>query len=194
MRRLTLVVFLALSFTAGCGLLADSNGESKQLPGPAWTGESNEGMSQAEAEAFTNFALYWWGPSFAGFNLQAILGTPDQVTFIYGRCTIPRGRDGGCASPLTIMVQPLCALAPQVARGAYPGPEETLRDGALVFRRDIPERHEATAMFWTGDAMVRVHVGRAPQLFEEALEAIRGLNRPIGVGDALPAPEFERCS
>jgi hypothetical protein len=92
------------------------------------------------------------------------------------------------------MVQPLCALAPQVARGAYPGPEETLRDGALVFRRDIPERHEATAMFWTGDAMVRVHVGRAPQLFEEALEAIRGLNRPIGVGDALPAPEFERCS
>jgi len=81
MRRLTLVLLLILSLVASCGLLPNSGSESKQLPGSEWDGQGREGMSQAEAEAFTDFDLYWWGPSFVGFNLQAILSTPNQVTF-----------------------------------------------------------------------------------------------------------------
>lgn len=92
-----------------------------------------------------------------------------------------------------IMIQHLCALAPQVARQAYPEPDGTLRDGALLFRRYIPERGEATAMFWTGDAVVRVSVGAAPLQFEDSLQALHGLNHSIRAGEPLSLPDFERC-
>jgi len=191
-RLLAAAVAISLLLSA-CGVLV-SEGESKQLAGPAWTGQGKDGMSQAEAEAFRDFALYWWGPEFAGFNLQTILKSSGQVTLLYGTCTIPRGRDGGCAVPLQIMIQPLCALAPQVARQAYPEPDGTLREGALLMRRYIPERSEATATFWTGDAVVRVSVGAAPVQFDEALGALQGLNSPIGPAASLPAPDFQRCA
>ncbi len=192
MKRLAVAVASSLLLGA-CGFIA-GDGESKQLPGPPWAGQGKQGMSQTEAEAFRDFGLYWWGPEFAGFNLQTILRTPGHVTLLYGACTIPRGRDGGCTVPLQIMIQPLCALAPQVARQAYPEPDGTLREGALLMRRYIPERGEATATFWTGDAVVRVSAGAAAGQFDEALQALRGLNRSIGAGESLPPPDFGRCS
>ena len=195
MRLLKLGLVASLVLMAGaCRLFADGGGESRPLPGPPWAGQGQEGISQAEAEAFREHGLYWWGPAFAGFNLQAILLTANQVTLIYGRCTIPAFRDGGCAAPLSIQVQPLCALTPQTARQAYPGPEEELRGGALLLQRNVPERGEATATFWTGDAVVRVHAGAVPQQLEESLQAILGLNVPVGPGEALAPPEFERCT
>jgi hypothetical protein len=61
-------------------------------------------------------------------------------------------------------------------------------------RRYMPERREATATFWAGDAVVRISVGAAPHQFDEALDALRGLNRQLAPGAPLPPPDFQQCT
>ena len=198
MRSATIVLTLAALVGAlGClWLLGSGEGESKKLPGPEWTGQGAQGISQAEAERFEGYALYWLGPSFAGYNLQAILSVGDEVIFVYGTCTIPRGSDGGCALPLEVHVEPACKIPPNLAtQFAFPGPPQQFRGDALIVRREVVEMGEATARIWTEDASIWLNIPIAPERLEEALQALAGLNRAhIGPGDELPPPDFTPCS
>jgi len=198
MRSATIVLTLAAFVGAlGCSwLLGSGTGESKKLQGPEWTGQGAQGISQAEAERFQGFALYWLGPSFAGYNLQAILSTGDEVIFIYGSCTRPRGSDGGCSLPLQVHAEPACSVPPELAtQFAFRGPPQQFRGQALIVRREVAAMGEATARIWTEDASIWLDIPIAPERLEEALQALAGLNRAhIGPGDELPPPDLGACT
>jgi hypothetical protein len=194
--RLGLVV-LALGVVVAYALrMTSGDGESRRLPGPPWSGQGTEGISQTEAEQFDRFGLYWLGPAFAGFNLQAILMTGDEVTFIYGTCTIPRGRDGGCAVPLSVRIEHVCKITPELAtQFAYTGPVEVFRGEALVVSRYVPELGEASARIWTGDSAITISFPGAPELLNEALLNLHGIRDDQPKADRpLPIPHLSACS
>lgn len=60
---------------------------------------------------FDRHPLYWVGERFERWDLESVdVGGGEFVTFSYGTCELPPpGREGGCAVPLKIQIQPLCA-------------------------------------------------------------------------------------
>jgi hypothetical protein len=133
-------------------------------PGDPWDGKGVD-LTEAEASAFADYPLYWFGPSFRGFNLQTIQhvkytapegatpATMDRFTFIYGRCTPDEGQNR-CAPPAYIHVQPACAVKPEVVmEQARSSPLRTLNDGAL-----LQHFFDGHVMIWTGNVSIDIGV------------------------------------
>ena len=69
------------------------------------------------ARTFTGYPLYWVGERFEEWDLEYVEVRPDGFsTFSYGTCELDFGQDHGCAVPLQLQIQPLCAHLEFVAR------------------------------------------------------------------------------
>ena len=189
----SLVVLLPL-FSRGDETNGAQVGPGAALPGDAWTGKGRQGLSQSEAERFAAYPLYWLGPSYRGFNLQAILDTPSDLAFIYGGCRPRSGPEPSCPVPLALHLQPLCFVRPEQAQNAYQGGLQTLRGGAVYMRRENVQFRMRDAIIWTGATLIGVNSGREPGTLDELLDTLQGMG-PNGVasGAPLPPPDFSRC-
>lgn len=182
-------------------------------PGQPWDGEGPQfrsgsqppqGITQTEAEAFTDYPVFWLGESFGGFNLQSIVrnkydppaGIPDHeamdtLGFAYGDCVIPDGASA-CPVPLVVMTEPICMAQPQwIVEGAKAGDPETVRSGARLQRFE-----DGHIEIWSGQVSITVHSPGNPGLTEEIIQGLRGMNRINATqraGTPLAAPEFDNC-
>ncbi|HLF76750.1 MAG TPA: hypothetical protein VJB57_04600 [Dehalococcoidia bacterium] len=164
------------------------------LPGDPWTGKGRQGLSKSQAERFASYPLYWLGPSYGGFNLQAILDAPSDVTFIYGGCRLRSGPEPSCPVPLALHLQPVCFVRPEQAQNAYQEPPQTLRGGAVYMRRENPQFGLRDAIIWTGTSLIVVNAGRVPGTLDELLTTLQGMGpNGIAAGAPLPPPDFSRC-
>lgn len=108
------------------------------------------------------------------------------MTFSYGTCEPPPGREGGCAVPLQIQIQPLCAHLGAVARA--PVSKRRRVRGAPVGTID------SAPVLFTDCVQVKVYRGQHadPGLPLRALRALRSVNsvgQAIGPHDSIPAPD-----
>jgi len=135
------------------------------------------------ARTFEGYPLYWVGEHFEQWDLEYVEVRPDGFsTFGYGTCEI-EGYDGGCAQPLQIQIQPLCAHLDFVAsnrvwmRRAVRGAPVGTIDGAPVL--------------FTNRVQVKAYRGQGsdPGLPMRALRALRSVNQVepvIGADEAIP--------
>jgi hypothetical protein len=102
------------------------------------------------------------------------------VTFGYGTCELPAGSDGGCAPPLQIQIQPLCAHLEAVARAPIWRRRQVR--GAPVGTID------SAPVLFTNRVQVKVYRGQGsdPALPMRALRALRSAN---AVGPAIDADD-----
>jgi hypothetical protein len=142
------------------------------------------------ARTFQGYPLYWAGERFEQWDLEYVAVRPDGfATFGYGTCEIEGWfADGGCAQPLQIQIQPLCAHLDVVAgnpvwkrREVRGAPVGTI-DGAPVL--------------FTNRVQVKVYRGQGsdPGLPMRALQALRSVNEVEPVIDAEdPIPLASRA-
>ncbi|GIU94521.1 MAG: hypothetical protein KatS3mg012_0978 [Gaiellaceae bacterium] len=136
------------------------------------------------ARTFDGYPLYWAGERFEGWDLEHVEVRPDGFsTFVYGTCDIPPFSDGGCAPPLSIQVQPLCAHLDAVA--ADPVWKRREVRGAPVGRID------GAPVLFASRVQVKAYWGQgadpgAPMRALEALESANGVAPVIGPGDPIP--------
>jgi hypothetical protein len=172
--------------------------------GEPWQGRGRGPWSQADVDAFADYALVWLGEEFAGYHLQAVSRTKydappdiptarpqDMVTFIYGTCTPAPGAHG-CLAPASVQIQPACLVRPeQVAERVKHGPAETVRGGGRLQR--FADGH---VMLWIGKIVVRVNVVADPDRVDDAVRQLRGvgrLNAALRAGGPLASPDFSAC-
>jgi hypothetical protein len=181
--------------------------------GPTWQGRGKSGLSQQQAETFTDYPLFWLGESFAGYNLQGIVrakydppaGIPPQfahgedvVAFFYGTCT-PESSDpelNRCAVPAQVMTRPICAVRPEQILPTLraSGPAQTVRGGA-----QLHQGLEGHAMLWTGKVSVQVITMADPTLVTQGIQQARSVGAgqagmpAIQAGQSLPPPDFSSC-
>ncbi len=134
------------------------------------------------ARRFDRYPLYWVGPRFEGWELEHV-DVREFVTLGYGTCEPPTGTDGGCAPPLQIQIQPLCAHLEAVAR-AQIWKRRRVR-GAPVGTID------SAPVLFTNRVQVKVYRGQGsdPGLPMRALRALRSANRVppvVDADDAIP--------
>ncbi len=73
--------------------------------------DSANGWSIEDARQFDAFSLSWVGDEFEGLPLTAISFTESEKVFFFAYGSCDPGRDGGCAPPLSLTIEP-CNLAP----------------------------------------------------------------------------------
>ena len=168
--------------------------------GEPWSGKGNSGISQADAESFDDYGLFWLGETFEGFHLQGIgANRPehpgvDEVSFTYGTCRIPTGLDGGCPVPLGVLVRPACAVTPAQARAAYPAPPEVFRGDGLILKRLLGDRGE-DAMVWTETSLIIINSQLPAGALDRMLTALQSLPAAkVPAGAPLAPPRFVGCS
>ncbi len=153
-----------------------------------------------DARGFQGFELYWLGESYTGLPLTSILrykyddethplSAEDSARFIYGDCTPRPDQDGGCAVPLSLIVEPRCSKA------ALSSPDQ-IDSGEQTVVRQVPARYgEELLMIWTGEVVLTVFAsgpGLPPSL--EVAEAIRSLDSTtVAPGEPLPPPTLDPC-
>jgi hypothetical protein len=123
------------------------------------------------ARGFERHPLYWVGERFEQWELEHVdTDAGEFVTFGYGTCEIPAGTDGGCAPPLQIQIQPLCAHLQVVARSPIWRRREVR--GAPVGTID------SAPVLFTNRVQVKVYRGQGsdPGLPMRALRALRSAN------------------
>ncbi len=125
------------------------------------------------AASFTGYPLYWVGERFEDWDLEHVSVRPDGIsTFSYGTCEIELGADHGCAVPLQIQIQPLCAYLEFVARNPIWKRREVR--GASVGTID------GAPVLFTNRVQVKVYRGQGtdpdPGLPLRALEALSSAN------------------
>ena len=131
-------------------------------PGKPWDG-IGKGLTELAVLGFSDFPLYWFGPSISGYNLQSIdltkggspPGSPypemNRITFAYGACT-PALEHHNCAIPAYIHVQSVCFVRPeQVEDAVKDGGLERLPGGALLQR--FKDGH---VVIWSGSVMLDI--------------------------------------
>jgi hypothetical protein len=165
--RAFLLVALAVSGVSGC---SQTVGE----------GDPDVGA----ARSFELHPLYWVGERFESWDLEHVdVGHGEFVTFGYGTCELPVPADGGCAVPLQIQVQPLCAHLDVVARA--PIWKRRRVRGAPVGTID------SAPVLFTNRVQVKVYRGQGsdPGLPMRALRALRSANAVepvIDTDDPIP--------
>jgi hypothetical protein len=144
-----------------------------------------EGDPDVEAaRKFDRHPLYWVGERFERWELEHVsVNQGEFATFSYGTCE-SAGHDGGCAVPLQIQIQPLCAHLAAVARA--PVWRKRRVRGAPVGTID------SAPVLFASRVQVKVYRGQDsdPGLPMRALRALRSANDVppvIGAGDAIPA-------
>jgi hypothetical protein len=168
-------------------------------PGHGSTGPQGDGpqprstFDMASARAFSGWALYDLGDSFAGYPRVAVLRTrvtdpvdpevtkirPNYVSFIYGDCS-PEA-DTGCAPPLEIQISPACLFTP--ADIELPDSGQTTVRGVHAWFYE-----EGTKlMLVTGNSTVSVF-GHSREQVVGAANALRGVSVGVAAGAPLPPP------
>lgn len=144
------------------------------------------------ARTFEGYPLYWVGEHFEQWDLEYVEVRPDGfTTFGYGTCEIQGWfADGGCAQPLQIQIQPLCAHLDVVA-GNQVWQRRQVR-GASVGTLD------GAPVLFANRAQIKVYRGQGtdsdPGLPMRALRALRSVNsvRPVIDADE-PIPAASRA-
>jgi hypothetical protein len=155
-------------------------------------GCSAGGTSKADvgqARRFEAFPLYWAGPQFEKWELEAIdgLNGPAKfVTFIYGTCTPHDGDEPSCVPPIEIQLSPLCSHLDVVA--ARPIWRHRRIRGAPV-----GSNPDGAPVLFSSRAQVKVYRGEGtdPAVALRVLRALRSLNRvrPVIASDgSIPVP------
>jgi hypothetical protein len=181
------VALIILGLVAGGAWWGGTRGESVRLAHPQ--GNSSLG----DARAFRQFPLYNAGTSVAGLRLEAVQRTERtspsphvEFSFHYGRCRLPA--DGGCGSPLVILIWPDCyryetrfsipARQRRVVRGV---PARLLRGGTRL------------ELYPAGSTIVVNSSAAVPESVLRIAGRLRGLNVGISPDDGLPSrPPYER--
>jgi hypothetical protein len=123
------------------------------------------------ARKFDRHPLYWVGERFEQWDLEHVdVGHGEFATFSYGTCELPVPADGGCAVPLQIQIQPLCAHLDVVARAPIWKRREVR--GAPVGTID------SAPVLFTNRVQVKVYRGQGsdPGLPMRALRALHSAN------------------
>jgi hypothetical protein len=141
------------------------------------------------ARRFDAHPLYWVGERFERWELEHVdVETTAFVTFAYGTCELELPADGGCAVPLQIQIQPLCAHLDAVARAPIWRRREIR--GAPVGTID------SAPVLFTNRVQVKVYRGQGsdPALALRALRALRSANdvEPV-VDEDDPIPPAPRA-
>jgi hypothetical protein len=137
------------------------------------------------AREFEEHPLYWVGERFENWDIEHVaVRSGGFATFGYGTCDID-GFDGGCAQPLQIQIQPLCAHLDDVARTQIWQTRKVR--GAPVGTID------GAPVLFTDRVQIKVYRGQDsdPGLPIRALRALRSVNsvEPVlDVADPIPAP------
>ena len=148
------------------------------------------GVDRRDVEVLRSFdrhQLLWLGERFEKWELEHVdLVNRPYALLIYGTCEA--SGDGGCAPPLQLQIQPLCAHLGAVARA----PEWKSRRvrGAPVGTID------GAPVLFTGSVQVKVYRGRGTDAGVElrALEALRSANSVAPViepGEPIDGPPVE---
>jgi hypothetical protein len=150
-----------------------------------------EGDPDVEAaRSFAGYPLYWVGEHFEDWDLEYVAVRPDGfTTFGYGTCEIEGWfADGGCAPPLQIQIQPLCAHLDVVASNQVWRRREVR--GAPVGTID------SAPVLFTDRIQIKVYRGQGsdPGLPMRTLEALRSANavEPI-IDSEAPIPPASRA-
>jgi hypothetical protein len=161
-------------------------GAAAMLAAVACTGGGADGDPDLDAaQNFTRHPLYWVGERFEKWDLEHVeVGTGEFATFIYGTCEPRGGTDGGCAPPLQLQIQPLCAHLEAVARA--PIWKRRQVRGAPVGTID------GAPVLFTNRVQVKVYRGEDsdPGVPMRALRALRSANDVppvIDADDPIPA-------
>jgi hypothetical protein len=158
--------------------------------------------SVEDARKFEEFPVYWLGESFQGLPLVAVHRMDDpgafpgkpyndpwnEVSFSYGKCTIPPGRSS-CPVPLTIDIRPYCDVPPEIiADVVKTGPPEEIR-GAVVQRTG-----KSAMRLWTDNVSIGIHA-TDEALLDEAVRNLVRLNgdKPSSPEEALGPPDQIEC-
>jgi hypothetical protein len=170
--RAAIVAAAVVAALAGCG----GNGGAG----------STDDVDLAKARAFDRHPLYWLGERFEEWDLAYVsVGEGEFSTFVYGHCD---ASDGGCAPPLQLQIQPLCAHLDVVAntpiwrtRRVRGAPVGTIDSAPVLF---------------TDRVQVKVYRGQGsdPGIEMRALGALRSLNdvEPVlAAGDPIPPADLE---
>ena len=166
-------------------------------PTPAPAQPASAGQTRwtiEDAKQFREFPLYWLGQSYEGLPLTRIIRyrydpeppipaveAENSVTFIYGDCDPPP--DGGCAPPLTIVLDDYCLKPPErISPSVKNGPPFEVRGGLAQY---IGEDH---VRLWTGNVSIAILTeGVASQV--EATEKLRLVSEgPEGAQRTLGPP------
>jgi hypothetical protein len=138
------------------------------------------------AREFDLHPLYWVGERFEKWDLEyvGIIPGRDFVTFGYGTCDVG-DFDGGCAQPLQLQIQPLCAHLDAVAR-AQVWRRRQVR-GAPVGTID------SAPVLFTDRVQIKVYRGQGsdpglPMRALRALESVNSVPPVLDAGDRIPAP------
>ena len=149
---------------------------------PRRVGEGDPDLDAARS--FRAHPLYWVGEKFERWELEHVdVGRGEFATFSYGTCELPSGSEGGCAVPLQIQIQPLCAHLPVVARAPIWRRRQVR--GAPVGTID------SAPVLFTNRVQIKVYRGQDSDagLPMRALRALRSANSVepvIDVGDPIP--------
>jgi hypothetical protein len=166
-------------------------------------------MSIAEAQAFDEFQLYWFGESFAGLPVTGItryLRTPapelegydlnrNSVGFSYGSCWADPNEEGGCAIPMSMSVEPTCAVYNDLVAPMTPDRLSTTGDSVTL--RGVPAAilDETTIVAWTGTVTIKIHL--PDDLSVSPQDAVNALTRFPDTGTDgqanLPPADFSSC-
>jgi hypothetical protein len=137
-----------------------------------------------EGRSFDGYPLYWVGERFGEWELEHVEVRPDGFTTLaYGTCEIGLFQDGGCAPPLQLQIQPLCAYLEFVA------------EAPIWRRREIRGAPVGTIdsapVLFTDRVQVKVYRGQGSYegLALDALRALRSSNAVppvLDVDDPIP--------
>ena len=152
-------VGVVLGLTAGAVLayFAFSQGD-----GGTERGESTE-WTVEDARAFQEFPIYWVGERFGEWGLSSVIryeyeppagstreSAESTVVFIYGRCEIEPGVEGGCPPPLSIRIEPYCGARPDLV-------SDVVKQGEVFpFRGAQAQRMIGHLRIWTDDVSISV--------------------------------------
>jgi hypothetical protein len=171
--RAAIATALVVAVLSGCG-------------GGGGSGPTGD-VDLAAARGFEEHPLYWLGDRFEDWDLTYVsVGNGEFSTFIYGRCEA--SSDGGCAPPLQLQIQRLCAHLDAVAQAPI---WRTRRvRGAPVGTID------SAPVLFSSRVQVKVYRGRGsdPGVEMRALRALRSVNdvEPVlGANDPIPPADLD---
>ena len=205
---LALVPMVVFTWIVFGGMTIEEAPYGEPAPGREWSGQGRYGISEAEAAAFHEFPLLWLGPSFAGYNLQAIdvRDAPpfplagswprQEFLFIYGTCE----RDGGflrsdaCSGPIPLYLQVRSAC-----EGSGFGQDDVIVRGGAVFRpgesgslAGTPD--EQRPKLWTGKTQIVIVADSVPDQVDAIVEALHAVDgEGLAAGEPLPEPDRSGC-
>jgi len=171
-----------------------ARGEIEQVAPAASASDVTGNMGLAEAQAFSEYPVYWLGEEFAGLRVTHIdrvyyehppgVGLPpsDMITIVYGDCT-PHGTPPTCVRPISITTSSSCTRPQELtARAAKEGEPFSLRSATA-------EWVSGSLVIYAGDATVNI-IAATDNPREDALAAASSLRSMNALGATTASHNF----